>query len=129
LDAQLTAVNYLSAFPQYQDRIRVTYFTNPEAPAEARAQAAESLGTYDPQFARYALVVTQEADVDPKLFEAAISGYVNAQLKSGTLDRGSAQIISDQVKSYLQTHQTEVDEALSKRILDLGERLESISIE
>ena len=125
VEAQQTAIGYLGAVPAYQDQIRTSYFLNPEASSETRAQAAKTLSAYDASFPEYALIVAGDENVDASVFEATISGYVNTQTSKNRLDPYSARIVSDQVNRYL-TGKSLPEETL-KQIESLGKRIDAIA--
>lgn len=79
IDAENNAIGYLGALPDYQPRIRDTYFLNTTADLTLRAGAAEALGTYDATFGSYALKQLPELQATPELYSAALSSYLNNQ--------------------------------------------------
>ena len=126
IDAQRTAVGYLGAIPSYQDKIRIECFLNPDAPVEVRVEAAHALSVYDSEFPEYALDVTSEAEVDPRLFETTLGGYVNVQANRGRLDPGSATIISNRIDRYIDETEAIPDD-VSRNIKALNQRLSAIA--
>lgn len=127
-NAQLSAIGYLGSFPKYQDQIRIVYFTNADASPVVRTQAAKTLGEFDPSFPQYALVVANEENVDPKLYQVTVTGYVNTQVKEGKLDPGSAKIVSGNLKHFLEIPRAEaLSEDVTVELLKLNQRLEALS--
>ena len=126
IDAQRTAVGYLGTITSYQDRIRIEYFLNPEAPAEVRVEAARALSAYDSEFPAYALIVTSEAEVDPRLFETTLGSYVNVQANKGQLDAGSAKTFSDSINRFIAVTE-EIPTDVIHNMETLNQRLTAIA--
>lgn len=123
-EAQQTAVAYLGAMPRFQDEIRSTYFLNPDAPLEARNVAAQVLGTYDTNFAKYALAVTGPEDSPAEFICAALDGYLTALTANGdAVDPAIARAIADLVPKDI-ANLSEFDQTRIKRLRD---RLDAIT--
>ena len=127
--AQAASVEYLAAFPQFQDRIRSKVFLNSAVDDTVRSVAGESLSLYDNKFANYALIVAGEQDVSPDLYRSAISGYVEQSLKDGLLRPKAAGNFANQIDNYIGS----IDDTLSysdaiDEIQLIKQRLETIYV-
>lgn len=100
--AENTAIGYLGALPDYQERIKDAYFLNDDAAPALRASAAEALGAYDASFGSYALDKLSEFRATPELYSAAVASYVsNQQVFGTTIDPGVARQLSDTIDDVL----------------------------
>lgn len=124
--AQKTAIEYLGFYPKYQDMIKTEYFVNPSAPADLRAEAASTLSKNDPRYPEYALVVASPT-TDPLVYEASVSGYVNAMSEKGTLDPQSAKILNAKISEFLTAGPAGTSVKTKNDLLNLQERLKALS--
>lgn len=99
--ARETAIAALGFYPQYQDKIRASYFANARAPVALRKQAANVLGKYDRRFAEYALTVATEDDVPAAVFAPTMASYVESLSQKRLLDPQTAQKLNSKIKAFL----------------------------
>lgn len=123
--AQQTAISYLGVFDQYQEQIRTAYFSNPKAGLALRTEAADVLSRYDSRFAEYALDVATPK-TKPVLFEASVSGYVNALQKENRLDAAKAGQVSDTVDLYVRKLDKSIPATTAEKLKNLQLKLDSI---
>ncbi len=127
LEAQRTAITYLGAIPAYQQQIRSKYFLNSNAPIEARVDAARTLSTYDSGFAEYAApVMANSLVVDPGLYVATVTGYVDVRAHKGDFDPQSAKLIFDMVEELRSSGRVSSG-IVKKNLSTLSQRLEAVA--
>jgi hypothetical protein len=102
VNAQVAAVSYLGANPQYQPMIKERFLDAATAPDAARTAAASTLSRYDQRFSAYAETTLQNRSLPPAAFEVIAKNYVAKASERSTAAK--IQTVEGLLQGYLQSN-------------------------